>query len=83
MINGLADGMLAAAHRLYPTIAGNDDYTAIISDRYYDRLQALIDDARAKGADIRTASTMTMSIPENAAANFPSRSSLAHMTTWP
>jgi coniferyl-aldehyde dehydrogenase len=32
----------------------NDDYTAIISDRYYGRLQALIDDARAKGADIRT-----------------------------
>lgn len=54
MINGLADGMLAAAHRLYPTIAENDDYTAIISDRYYGRLQALIDDARAKGADIRT-----------------------------
>lgn len=29
---------------------GNADYTAVVNDRQYDRLQALLDDARAKGA---------------------------------
>ena len=44
----------AAAARLYPSYAGNPDYTAIINERHYLRLTALIDDARAKGATIVT-----------------------------
>ncbi|WP_369814386.1 coniferyl aldehyde dehydrogenase [Erwinia sp. Leaf53] len=36
----------------FPTLQANDDYTAIISDRHYQRLVDLIDDARAKGARI-------------------------------
>jgi coniferyl-aldehyde dehydrogenase len=44
----------AAAARLYPSYAGNPDYTAIINERHYLRLTALIDDARAKGATIIT-----------------------------
>ena len=42
----------AAAARLYPSYAGNPDYTAIINERHYLRLTALIEDARAKGATI-------------------------------
>jgi coniferyl-aldehyde dehydrogenase len=42
----------SAAARLYPFYAGNPDYTAIINERHYLRLTALIDDARAKGATI-------------------------------
>jgi coniferyl-aldehyde dehydrogenase len=42
----------AAAARLYPSYAANPDYTAIINQRHYLRLTALIDDARAKGATI-------------------------------
>ena len=44
----------AAAARLYPSYAGNPDYTAIINERHYLRLTALIEDARAKGATIVT-----------------------------
>ncbi len=42
----------AAAARLYPSYAANPDYTAIINERHFLRLTALIDDARAKGATI-------------------------------
>ena len=38
-------------------IAGNPDYTAIVNERHYRRLTALIDDARAKGATIVAART--------------------------
>ncbi|MBI3150374.1 MAG: coniferyl aldehyde dehydrogenase [Betaproteobacteria bacterium] len=36
---------------MYPRLAGNVDYSAIISPRHFERLQSLLDDARAKGAD--------------------------------
>jgi coniferyl-aldehyde dehydrogenase len=42
----------AAVQAMYPTLKDNPDYTAIISQRHYDRLQAHIADARAKGARI-------------------------------
>jgi coniferyl-aldehyde dehydrogenase len=41
-----------AVTQMFPTIKDNPDYTAIISQRHYDRLQALLEDARAKGGDI-------------------------------
>lgn len=44
--------MTAAMTRLYPTIAGNPDYTSIINDAHHQRLLGLVDDARAKGARI-------------------------------
>jgi coniferyl-aldehyde dehydrogenase len=37
---------------MYPTLAANPDYTAIVNPRHYERLTGLIDDARAKGARI-------------------------------
>lgn len=48
----LADALLAQAHKLYPSIAGNPDCTAILNDRHYDRLQRAIAEARAGGAEI-------------------------------
>ena len=54
-INGFADAMIKQAETFYPTIAGNDDYTAIIADGHYARLQDLLEDAENKGATIRTA----------------------------
>lgn len=41
-----------AARRLYPRVAGNADYTSIASDRHFARLLALLDDARAQGAQV-------------------------------
>ncbi len=37
---------------LYPRLAGNADYTRIVSTQHYDRLTALVDDASAKGARV-------------------------------
>jgi coniferyl-aldehyde dehydrogenase len=37
---------------LYPTIRDNPDYTSIINERQYDRLQACLKDAEEKGATI-------------------------------
>ncbi|MBW8298350.1 MAG: coniferyl aldehyde dehydrogenase [Hydrogenophaga sp.] len=42
----------AAAERQYPSLAGNPDYTSIISARHFDRLAGLIEEARAKGAEV-------------------------------
>ena len=36
----------------YPTIANNQDYTSIINQNNYDRLQRYISDAREKGAEV-------------------------------
>ncbi len=42
----------AAVARLFPTIAGNPDYAAIVSDRHHARLKSLLDEAQARGARV-------------------------------
>lgn len=42
----------AAAGRQYASLAGNADYTTIISHRHFDRLAGLIEEARARGAEV-------------------------------
>ncbi len=37
---------------MYPSLRDNDDYTAIINERQYDRLQSYLEDARTKRAEI-------------------------------
>jgi coniferyl-aldehyde dehydrogenase len=41
----------SAVARLYPTLAANRDYTRVVSPRHYQRLAALVDNARCKGAE--------------------------------
>jgi coniferyl-aldehyde dehydrogenase len=41
-----------AAARLYPRFVGNPDYTAIVNERHWKRLLGLLEDARARGAEI-------------------------------
>jgi coniferyl-aldehyde dehydrogenase len=48
----IVEGLKAATARMYPTLLANDDYTSVISKRHRDRLEAHIEDARAKGAEI-------------------------------
>ncbi|HYE48658.1 MAG TPA: coniferyl aldehyde dehydrogenase [Azospirillaceae bacterium] len=77
-----ADAFRAEVARLYPTLAGNPDYTAIVSDRHYARLTGLLDDARARGAAVlevnpagealdparrKLAPTLLTGVPEDAA----------------
>ena len=52
LADAFADAVVAAAAELYPTIAGNPDYTAIISDRHYQRLAGMIEEARDGGARV-------------------------------
>lgn len=37
---------------MYPTLQKNQDYTCVINDRHYARLQGYIDDARGRGARV-------------------------------
>lgn len=46
------DAWTQAVSQRYPTLADNPDVTWIINDRHYNRLQAMIEDARAKGAKV-------------------------------
>jgi coniferyl-aldehyde dehydrogenase len=47
-----ANAIAAATARLYPTLAANPDYTAIISERHRSRLISLVAEAREAGARI-------------------------------
>ncbi len=47
-----AHGVLEAAEAMYPTLSGNPDYTAIISDRHHARLTELVAEAEAAGATV-------------------------------
>ncbi|WP_372965200.1 coniferyl aldehyde dehydrogenase [Marinobacter sp.] len=51
-VPAFAEEVRAKFAEMYPSLRDNDDYTAIINERQYDRLQGYLDDARAKGADI-------------------------------
>lgn len=54
-IEAFSKALIQKAEAFYPTIAGNPDYTSIIADSHYARLQSLLEDAENKGARIRVA----------------------------
>ena len=41
-----------AIKEFYPDIKDNEDYTSIINERHYNRINSLIDDAKEKGANV-------------------------------
>ena len=47
-----AEGVIAASEAMFPSLAGNADYTAIISDRHHQRLTDLVAEAEAGGATV-------------------------------
>lgn len=47
-----AEAVFDAARRAYPTIAGNTDYSAIISEKHRLRLREAVEEARAGGATV-------------------------------
>ena len=49
-----AEAVIAQTRRAYPTIAGNEDYSAVITERHRARLSAAIDEARSAGATVLT-----------------------------
>jgi len=51
MKGSFVDACRHAVATLYPTFATNPDYTAIVSDAHYSRLQSLVEDAKSRGAE--------------------------------
>ncbi|HBC00923.1 MAG TPA: coniferyl-aldehyde dehydrogenase [Pseudomonas sp.] len=51
-VEGFVGAYREAVQRLYPSLADNPDYTAIINARQLTRLQDCLDDAQAKGAHV-------------------------------
>lgn len=51
-LDAFAEAYRRAVHRLYPIIADNPDYSAIINPRQLQRLEHLLADARDKGARV-------------------------------
>ena len=41
-----------ATSEMYPEMKDNDDFTSIINQRHYDRIQSYLEDAKDKGADV-------------------------------
>ncbi|MEM7669780.1 MAG: aldehyde dehydrogenase family protein, partial [Pseudomonadota bacterium] len=52
MIAPFAEKLGARLAQMFPAIAGNDDYSAQISDRHHRRLRDMLDEAEQKGARI-------------------------------
>lgn len=50
----VVEGLKTAVAKMYPTLLANDDYTSVVNARHRERLQGLLDDAAAKGAEIVT-----------------------------
>ena len=51
------DAARAVVAKCFPALATTPDYTAIVNDRHYQRLQAYVEDAQARGARIEPLST--------------------------
>ena len=53
------DAARAVVAKCFPAMATTPDYTAIVNDRHYQRLQGYVTDAQARGAKIEPLSTAT------------------------
>ena len=53
-VDAFVEHLHRAVAKMYPRLAANPDYSSIVSERHYARLQGLIEDASAKGARIVT-----------------------------
>ena len=77
LVEPLTQQILAEMRRMYPQIAGNPDYSSIVSPRHFARLQGLIADATQRGArvlrshvdqpdDRRLVPTLLLDVPPDA-----------------
>ena len=51
-LEDFVDEATKSVERMFPTIRDNPDYTALVSQRHYDRIQGYLDEARAGGARV-------------------------------
>lgn len=55
---------LATVRRMYPDPIGSPDYSSIINERHYGRLQRYLDDAASRGAELAPAYPELKSLPQ-------------------
>ncbi|MEE2525594.1 aldehyde dehydrogenase family protein [Hyphobacterium sp. HN65] len=48
----VAESTIARVQKAYPDWATDEDYTAVVSDKHYERLNSMIEEARSAGAEI-------------------------------
>ena len=51
-LNDFVDSSRRSVAKMFPTLLDNDDYTSVVDERHYERLNGYLDDAREKGAEI-------------------------------
>ncbi|MAB14349.1 coniferyl aldehyde dehydrogenase [Parvibaculum sp.] len=51
-LDSFVDEAQKSITKMYPTIKENPDYTSIVNQRHYDRINSYLDDAKQKGAKI-------------------------------
>jgi coniferyl-aldehyde dehydrogenase len=70
-IEAFVDAARAALQRMFPTIVANGDYCSSVNEVHYDRVVALIDDARAKGARVESIAPVRESLPDRISRKVP------------
>ncbi|CAN5355390.1 aldehyde dehydrogenase family protein [soil metagenome] len=72
-VGAFVDHYAAAMAGYFPTYLDNPGVVTIVNDRNYDRVVGLIEDARAKGADVRTLAPADelSSLPSSASRRIP------------
>ncbi|GAA4804505.1 aldehyde dehydrogenase family protein [Tomitella cavernea] len=53
--DAFVEALLDGWRKRYPVVSGNEQYVSLIDDDAYQRIMGLLDDARAKGATVRSA----------------------------
>lgn len=66
----MVGALRAATDRMYPGLPLNKDYAHIVSHRHYQRLVAMLDEARAAGAEVMPLSS-SMAAPDAERRRFP------------
>ena len=51
-LNDFVESSRRSVAKMFPTLLDNDDYTSVVDERHYERLNGYLDDAREKGAEI-------------------------------
>ena len=51
-VNEFVDAAVAVTSEMFPDMKDNDDYTSIINQKHYDRIQGYLADAKEKGAEV-------------------------------
>tara|TARA_Y100000590_G_scaffold101874_1_gene115714 strand:- start:4845 stop:6281 length:1437 start_codon:yes stop_codon:yes gene_type:complete len=51
-VSEFVEESVSAVSEMYPSLKDNEDYTSIINEKHFDRIQSYLDDAKEKGAEI-------------------------------